>query len=94
VASFLTRDALVDVEPFGRPRGRTPSLGARLGVVGAGAMAGDGFCDGCEDQGCRDSEKVMRDGLLESENDHRVGAAGCGVTFGRRQIISHICREP
>jgi len=39
VATFLTRDALCEVEPFGRPLGRP--LGRRLGVAGDGAIAGD-----------------------------------------------------
>jgi hypothetical protein len=95
VASFLTRDALAVVEPFGgRPRGlAVPDLGGRLGVVGAGAISGDGFGDGCEDRGCRASQVAMQDGLLGSKNDHRVEVAGCGVTFVRRQIISRICRK-
>jgi len=43
-ASFLTRDAVPEVELFGgRPRGREeePDLEERFGVVGGAAMAGD-----------------------------------------------------
>lgn len=39
MAPLLARDALAEPAPFGRPRGRP--LAVRLGVVGAGAMAGD-----------------------------------------------------